>query len=155
MNHEAQLERRSESIPAAVVTHIENKFYAHAAEMRKVFMDHTAEEMERYEEIISKIDKNAEESRERHKDLHDLVKGNCDQIKWIVGALTDAFPADKRGNPDFSGHAKAHENWIEEAKSTNELKAYIQKVVLAAALIAVGSWVAALIWQGVLNGPAR
>jgi len=126
VNHEAQLERRSESIPAAVVTHIENKFYAHAAEMRKVFMDHTAEEMERYEEIISKIDKNAK-IREQTLGLQAKILENDLKLKVLKGELTQGEADRLQLQREFNKASAEDNKGIEEqVKLRDQLNAKIK-----------------------------
>lgn len=114
----------------------------------KEFGAHTVEEMKRYKSIEDKIDIHTAASEKRNEHI-------ADAIEALHSDFQMAFALDKRGKPDLLGHSRAHEEWIDESKSTRELKEYIKRVVLAAACLALASWVGALIWQGVIHGPAR
>lgn len=111
--------------------------------------------MERYEEILKQIEANNSGAEKRFACLTKKIELHTEQAEKIFDALTEAFPSNKSGKPDFSGHARAHESWIREAADSKELRAYIQKVVLAGIALAVASWAGLLIWQGVLHGPVK
>lgn len=122
--------------------------------------NHTQEEMDRYNEIIKQIGTNDESSIERHNDTQRRLDSLTDSIDSFVAetsefhsAVRRAFPKDDEGRPNYDGHRREHLSWISDAKESKELKRYIQKVVLGAAAIAVGSWISMLIWQGILHGP--
>jgi hypothetical protein len=153
-----------DQISISVINHMEERLHAHAAKLQSTFDAHTVEEMERYQEILDKIEENNQNAQIRHNNLseqlnarHDTlltsVSGYMDRTTNAMNGLHDAFPLDKKGKPDFHGHAAAHEMWIENAGATRELISYVKKVVLAGVTSALVCWVGALIWQGILHGP--
>ena len=129
--------------------------------------EHTKEEMERYAEIIdnqdqitNKINANAEasvkrdgETQERIHHLQQSIDAFINGSHDFMASIKRAFPKDADGQPDYDGHRGAHLAWISNSKEAKELTAYIKKVVLGAAAIALSSWVVMLIWQGALHGP--
>ena len=148
-------ERRTDHVPIEIIKHINCRLDTHAAQVVKYFEDHTRNEMERVEDILEKIELTNRGAELRFRTLSDLVKESVVKTEQTYAVFSEAFPVNRHGKPDFAGHALAHESWIKETNDSRELRAYIQKVVLAAAAIAVGSWVALLIWQAVLHGPVK
>ena len=148
-------DRRLDAIPFHVVKHIDDRLDSHILKVEKLFSDHTRDEMDRYAEILRKIESNNEGAEKRFAGLSGVVKESVEKTERTYEAFAEAFPLNKHGKPDFTGHAKAHESWIEQAVESRALRAYIQKVALAAAVVAVGSWVLVLVWQAVLHGPAK
>ena len=147
-------ERRSDpQISLAVMSHMEDRLTAHATHMERKFDNHTRDEMERYSEILALIAQSNTDHNERHKHLLQSVESHMEKTSEIYESFVEAFPADRKGRPDFHGHASAHQNWIEQSKETKELMGYVKKVVLAAAGTALASWLTFLIWNGVLHGP--
>ena len=131
------------------------------AEAFKAMLEqHTAEEMDRHDQLISKINVNHTHSADRHDETQTQLKHLQQSIEnWMAGhdtficSIKRAFPRDDEGLPDYDGHRSAHLGWISDSKESAELKGYIKKVVLGAAAIAITSWVTLLLWQGVLVGP--
>jgi hypothetical protein len=148
------VERRTENlIPAPIVSHIEQKFSEHANKIERIFKEHTGEEMERYQEILDLINSHRDDTERKHKTVMESLSAYVDKTEKVYEAFEEAFPTDKRCKPDFAGHAKAHESWMDEAKATKELREYIRKVVIGAGAIAVCSWLWAVVWPAFLNGP--
>lgn len=145
------VERRS--IPIHLLTYVDEKLEHHAKEIKGIVVGHTSEEMDRYEEIITIIKAHREEMDARYNTLLRSIDSYTDKVERVHEHLSEAFLTDKKGRPDFQGHAHAHEAWVEEAKQAKELRAYIQKVVLATAAVAIGSWLLAVVWPAVLQGP--
>jgi hypothetical protein len=149
-------ERRSDpQISLAVMSHMEDRLTAHAVQMERKFDNHTRDEMERYSEILALIAQSNTDHNERHKALLQSVESHMDKTAEIYEHFVEAFPTDKKGKPDFHGHAAAHESWIESSKETKELLGYVKKIVLASAATALVSWITFLIWNGVLHGPGK
>lgn len=123
---------------------MEERLANHAAHIEATFSSHTKDEMERYQEIIDKIDKVSREAAARHSTLLSAFEN-----------FNEAFPVNDKGKPDFHGHAQAHKSWIEQSKEAKDLHGYVKKVVLASAATALVSWVTFLIWNGVLHGPVK
>jgi len=147
-------ERRAEHlIPAPIASHIETKFIEHATKIERIFQEHTGEEMERYQEILDIINSHRIDTENKHKSIMDSINSYTDKTERVYEALEQAFPTNRNGKPDFSGHAKAHESWMEEAKATKELREYIRKVVIGAGAIALCSWLWAVVWPAFLHGP--
>ena len=148
------LERRSEpQISLLVLEHMEARLTAHHAALLKTLDDHTDDEMERYNEILSLIAQSNSDHQERHKSLLTSVDTHMTQTAKIYESLCEAFPIDRKGKPDFHGHAAAHEAWQESAEATKDLLQYLKKTILVAMVLAVGSWAGVLIWQGFVHGP--
>jgi hypothetical protein len=134
-----------------------------------MLQDHTKEEMERYAEILDQQDQitnkliaNSEASMVRDATTQDKIRSLTQSINSFITGSQDfmasvkrAFPKDDMGHPDYDGHRGAHLAWITNTKESKELIAYIKKVVLGAAAIALSSWVVMLIWQGALHGPVK
>jgi len=93
------------------------------------------------------------ETNGRIDQLMRSIDSYTEKTEEVFTALGDAFPTDRRGKPDFLGHANAHQHWMEEAKESKELRAYIKKVVLASAAVAIVSWLAVVVWPAFLQGP--
>ena len=147
-------ERRAENlIPPPIASHIEGKFLEHAKHIERIFSAHTGEEMERYQEILDLIASHRDDTEKKHKAIMDSLSSYVDKTERVYESFEQAFPHDKKGNPDFVGHANAHESWIAEAKATKELREYIKKVVIGAGAIAVCSWLWAVVWPAFLSGP--
>jgi hypothetical protein len=134
---------------------MEDRLTAHAVQMERKFDNHTRDEMERYSEILALIAQSNNDRNERHKALLQSVESHMGKTTEIYEHFVEAFPADKKGKPDFHGHAAAHESWIESSKETKELVSYVKRIVLASAATALVSWVTFLIWNGVLHGPVK
>ena len=148
------LDRRMEpQISIAVLEHMEARLTAHHTTILKTLDVHTEEEMERYNQILSLIAQSNTDHNERHKSLLISVDNHMAKTSQIYASLCEAFPVDKKGNPDFRGHAMAHEAWIESAAATKELMEYIKKAIIVSMLLAFGSWMGMLVWQGFLHGP--
>lgn len=146
-------ERRS--IPIHIINVMEERFENHAGHMERMFTDHTTNEMERYKEILDEIELTRRASADRHQMLVDSITSYMGKTELMIAEFSSAFPKTKDGKPDFHGHANAHDSWIEESLARKEFFAHIKKVVAAAAILVVGSWVGVLVWQGILHGPAR
>lgn len=147
-------DRRVEpTISVSILAHMEERLTAHASLIERKFDSHTRDEMDRYNEILSLIAQSNADHNERHKHLLQSVESHMEKTSEIYESFVEAFPLDRKGKPDFHGHASAHQNWIEQSKETKELMGYVKKVVLAAAGTALASWLTFLIWNGVLHGP--
>lgn len=120
---------------------MEERLAAHADHMEGVFNAHTKDEMERYDSILRLIERNNEENKHRHESL--------------MSAVSDAFPLDGKGKPDFRGHALAHESMIQSAADARAMFSYMKRLVLGAATVAAGSWALLVLWQGFLRGPGQ
>ncbi len=147
--------RHNPQISLAVITHMEERLTAHVLLMERKFDSHTGDEMERYAEILSLIAQSNTDHNERHTALLQSVESHMDKTAEIYERFVEAFPVDKKGKPDFHGHAAAHDSWIESSKETKELLGYVKKIVLASAATALVSWITFLIWNGVLHGPVK
>ena len=145
--------RHETDIPEPIVSHIEKKFADHAKEIKDIFKKHTGEEMERYQEILDLIASHRDDTERKHKAIIDSLTSYTEKTERVYEAFEQAFPADKKGRPDFAGHAKAHDSWIEEARATKELREYIKKVVIGAGAVALCSWLFAVVWPAFLAGP--
>lgn len=152
-------ERRA--IQTHVLNWVEERLTTHVDKVEKLFDNHTREEMERYQEILEMIaqntrliEMNAAASEKRHADICRSIDSYMDKSEKVYDALKAAFVKDPKGDPDFYGHARAHESWIEERREWKEMATYVKRTVLSAATIALCSWIGVLIWQGALKGPA-
>lgn len=153
-------ERRS--IPIHILNHVDERLGVHAERVEKAFVEHTAEEMDRYTdirndytELRSILNEHRAESSRKHIELCKSFDAFSDRTEMIYTNLNEAFPTDRNGKPDFHGHAKAHEAWIESSKETKELVAYVKKVVVAACSMGLVSWITFLMWEGILRGPVK
>lgn len=110
-------ERRS------IPVHVLNYMDAQVAEVKSIITSHTGEELERFMDILRKIDDHAKASEARHNEL-------VDRLTVIAGRqelMEQAFPRDDDGSPDFRGHAGAHKNWIKRADDEAKVMAYVRE----------------------------
>ena len=146
----------------------------HLGNFKTMLEAHTREEMERYDEIIDRIDQtdtkllHIERSQTAmNASLHAFMETHGQ----FFSAIQRAFPKDDEGRPDYDGHKKAHLSWISNAKDEKEvmefvrnqmkseeksadLLSYVKKVIFAGAALAVVSFVAIAAWAAFLKGPA-
>lgn len=120
-------------------------------------LNHVSEVMDKFREEETarhaKLEGMIADTNTRIDELMRSVDTYTDAAEKVFNALGEAFPADRRGKPDFAGHANAHERWIEEARESRELRAYIKKIVAASAAVAILSWLAVVVWPAFLQGP--
>jgi len=124
------------------------------------FDAHTKEEMERYAEILDRLDQNHNASEVRHHKTETRLGALMQSITafseqernyhdnpcpQLISALPDA---------DFTGHRRAHEALIKAAEDTGDLLRHIKKTVVTAAVISVGGWLLLAVWAQFLKGPA-
>jgi hypothetical protein len=134
----------------------------HLGNFKTMLEAHTTEEMDRYDQIINKINANEQRSTDRHDETHERIAHLTHSVEsWMNGngefieAIKRAFPKDKEtGKPDYDGHRTAHLAWIEDSASSKELKGYIKKVILGAAAVALTSFATIALWAAFLKGPA-
>ena len=147
-------DRRIEpQISLTVLTHMEERLARMSKAISDKFDAHTEDEMARYDEILSLIAQSNTDHNERHKLLLESVDKHMEKTAHIYEGLVSAFPQNRKGEPDFHGHAQAHDAWIESAAATRELMSYIKKSIVVAMILAMGSWAGMLVWQGFLHGP--
>lgn len=144
-------ERRS--IQAHVLNWVEERLGTHVKKMEEVLAMHEDDEKSRYKEILDLIERNNEENRKRHNELCRSFDTYTDHTEKIYDSFKLAFLTNVKGEPDFHGHARAHESWVEERKDQKEFMAYVKKVVGGALATALVMWMGVLMWQGVLAGP--
>lgn len=109
-------ERRS--IPIHVIQYMDTQ----VAEVKRIITGHTDEELQRYMDILKKIDDHAKASEARHNEL-------VDRLTVIAGRqelMEQGFPKDDDGKPDFRGHAGAHKNWMKRADDDAKLMDYVR-----------------------------
>ena len=116
-----------------VIKLMDKKMDAHAAEVQKMLSTHTNEEMERYREIIEgnaelrdALTSHIENSEHRHNILSQSFHEYAERMENFCKQIAQAFPKDDEGKPDFRGHGKAHESWMESAPSDKELMEYVK-----------------------------
>ena len=124
--------------------------------------EHVVEEMDRYDQILHKINMTTLASEKRHDDTHDRIDGLTSTITQFmteqagfISAIKKAFPKDDDGHPDYDGHRSAHLSWIKDSAEEKEFKSYVKKVVTGAVAIALLSWLASVIWPAFLMGPHK
>lgn len=110
-------ERRS--IPIHVIHYMD----AQVAEVKSIITGHTDEELQRFMDILKKIDDHTKASEARHNEL-------VERLTVIAGRqelMEQAFPRDDNGDPDFRGHSSAHKNWMKRADDDAKLMAYVRE----------------------------
>ena len=125
-----------------------------------ILESHTKEEMERYNEIISKIDDNDNASIDRHDEALLKIKHLTDSVNaWMNGngefisAIRRAFPKDDEGKPDYDGHRTAHLSWISDANEQKEFKKFLKNTIIGAVVLGMGGFVLIATWVAFLKGP--
>lgn len=163
-------ERRS--IPVHVLNHIDERLATHTERVSKVVADHTREEMDRYKEILDKIDAHRADSEDRHGALSDAFAQYASKMDDFCHAISQAFPKDDEGKPDFRGHGQAHASWMANSERDKSLLAYVEtqkqkdedadkdikyykRAVISAVAVIVVLWVGNLIWAGAAQGPLK
>lgn len=121
----------------------------HFATMLK---EHKENEMDRYDQIINKINANDSKSESRHDETQTRLNHLSKSIDNFMAeqslfhdAIKRAFPRDEDGLPDFDGHKSAHLSWMKSSAEEKEFKNYVKKVVGAAVAVGVISWLWAVI----------
>ena len=96
----------------------------------------------------------------------------AERVDTFCQNIAEAFPHNEQGKPDFHGHGKAHISWIENSNREKKIYDYVERqmsdegrmqgfkdTAIRAAISAVAGafvlWVGVLLWQGVLQGPAK
>ena len=127
-----------------------------------ILESHTKEEMERYNEIISKIDDNDNASIDRHDEALRKIKHLTDSVDaWMSGngefisAIRRAFPRDDEGKPDYDGHRTAHLSWISDAHEQKEFKKFLKNTIIGAVVLGMGGFVLIATWVAFLKGPVH
>jgi hypothetical protein len=134
---------------------------------------HTTEEMERYGEIIGRLDQtetNLASLNRGQQSMNQSITAFMEGQGTFIAAIIRAFPRDDEGKPDYDGHKKAHLSWISNAKDEKEvmefvrrqmkdeeksaeLLTYTKKIIFAGAALAVVSFIAVATWAAFLKGP--
>jgi hypothetical protein len=152
----------------------------HLGNFKTLLERHTAEEMERYNEIIERlgtteetvtsIDARIGGIETGQKAMNASILSFMEENGAFFAAIKRAFPKDDEGRPDYDGHKKAHLSWISNARDEKEvmefvrrqmkdeeksadLLSYVKKVIFAGAALAVVSFVAIAAWAAFLKGP--
>jgi hypothetical protein len=132
----------------------------HECKLEHILMQHTSEEMERYTEIMNKIDDNDASSINRHHETQSRIDALSQSINAFISSnqefmngVRKAFPRDDDGSPDFTGHRNAHQNWIANDKRQEDLMTYVKKTVLGAAATAVAGFIVVATWAAFVRGP--
>jgi hypothetical protein len=118
--------------------------------------------MERYDEILLKIDENRIQSDNRHneaKGRHAETNLRLDSLIASITSWTDketaarekaqqhieevktAFLMDDLNRTDFNGHRLAHKDMIESSRQTRQSMKQIVMIVAGAAAVSVSAWV--------------
>lgn len=129
-------ERRE--IPFHLVNYMDEKLKAHTAEIKGIVDGHTGDEMKRYQEILGSVGdiKGDIESRfrsvlvemeERFSALGGSIDAYMSDVEALYNAVSQAFPKDEDGKPDFKGHAKDHKIRMENAEKHEQLMAYVDQ----------------------------
>ena len=146
----------------------------HLDDFKSMLLKHTAEEMEKYNEIIERLDqtetnldKLTRSQTAMNQSIHAFMTGQ----EAFISAICRAFPKDEDNKPDYDGHRKAHLEWITDADDEREVMSYVRKkmkedeksdellnytkkVIFAGAAFAVVSFIAIASWAAFLKGPA-
>ena len=146
----------------------------HLGNFKTLLEAHTREEMERYDEIIDRIDQTDTKLLHIERSqtaMNSSIQSFMDVHGGFFAAIQRAFPKDEEGKPDYDGHKKAHLSWISNAKDEKEvmefvrrqmkdeeksadLLSYVKKVIFAGAAVAVCSFLAIAAWAAFLKGTA-
>ena len=126
----------------------------------RLLKQHTEDEMDRYDQIITKINANDHKSEARHDETQSRLNHLSQSIENFMAeqslfheAIKRAFPRDEDGHPDYDGHRSAHLSWIKSSAEEKEFKNYVKRVVAAGVAIGVLSWLWAVVWPAFLHGP--
>lgn len=103
-------------------------------DVKEIVATHQKEEMERYAEIIEKINHNEEKSNERHDEtqrqlshLSQSIEAYFSGQNEFVADFKRAFPKNADGLPDFDGHRRGHESLIENSKIDKDVREFIKR----------------------------
>ena len=131
----------------------------------RLLKEYTDDEMERYNDLIDKIDQNenklayieskVDEASVRVQNLSTSVTAFMDSHGEFIRSIKRAFPKDEDGHPDYDGHRGAHLSWIKNSEEEKDFKNYVKKVVTGAVAIGVVSWLWAVVWPAFVMGGHR
>jgi len=140
-------ERRS--IPVHILNYMDTRLGEHTDRIEGLFREHITDEMERYSDIISRIDASSEASQERHNVLVDRLTVFTGQVEL----MEKAFPESKQGWPDYVKHHKYHYTKEEQRVWWSSVRDQAVKKLFEWSLILIVGWMGVLIWKGLLLGP--
>lgn len=155
----------------------------HLGNFKSLLEKHTAEEMERYQEIIERlgsteetvtsIDERLDHIEDGQKAMNQSIHAFMETHGQFFTAIQRAFPKDEDGKPDYDGHKKAHLSWISNAKDEKEVMEFVRKqmdddkkwsddkrfyvrAVVSAVLCGLVIWAGKVLWyDAVKNAPQR
>jgi hypothetical protein len=140
-------ERRS--IPIHVLNYMDHRLGEHTNRIEDLFKEHITDEMERYGDIVNKLESSAIASQKRHSILIDqltIVTGNTELIKG-------AFPKSKEGLPDYNEHHDYHFTWKTRKEWWAGTSSQAVRKLFEWMLMAFVIWMGTVIWQAALQGP--
>lgn len=142
-------ERRG--IPLHILNYMDDRLKTHTEHIEKVFNDYTAEEMERYNAILNKIEDGQKSAVARHEAVMEVVghfNGKCKDVH-------SAFLKTPEGEYDFEGHRNDHYTRKTVAEWWGRTKGSVAVKLIEYGVMGLVAWIGLLVWEAFVKGPAK
>jgi hypothetical protein len=140
-------ERRS--IQVHILNYVDDRLKEHTERIEKVFHDHTGDEMQRYGEILNKIDAGQADSKKRHDDVMKILVNFNTKCK----SVESAFLKKPDGTPDYEGHNYDHDKRKRVAEWRAKMKDSAVLKIVEWSSVGLTAWLLHTIWEATLKGP--
>jgi hypothetical protein len=140
-------ERRS--IPVHILNYMDTRLGEHTTRIEALFQDHVTDEMERYGDIINRIDASAKASQDRHTALVDQITVFTGRVELVE----KAFPESKQGWPDYNKHHGYHSTVEDKRVWWSSVRDQALKKMFEWGLILLVGWFGIIVWRSLLLGP--
>ena len=140
-------ERRS--IPVHILNYMDTRLGEHTQRIEALFKDHITDEMERYGDIITRMDASAKASQDRHNVLVDQITVFTGRVELVE----KAFPESKQGWPDYIKHHGYHSTVEDKRVWWSSVRDQALKKMFEWGLILLVGWFGIIVWRSLLLGP--
>ena len=142
-------ERRG--VPIHILNYMDERLKTHTDHIEHVFHDHTADEMERYNAILNKIDDGQKAAVSRHESVMEVIShfnGKCKDVH-------SAFLKTPEGEYDFDGHRYDHDQRKKFGDWWTRVKDGMIVKILEWTSLAFIIWVIHSMWEALIKGPSK
>lgn len=120
----------------------------------ELLIEHKREEVERYAEILRKIDANKEAADQRSGLLSEQMRHLADSITAFIDRTTEfhadvkrAFPKDEDGVPAYDEHRIMHQAQRDGENTRRDIVQHTKKVIVASVAISVLVTTCTVLWH--------
>ncbi len=142
-------ERRG--IPIHILNYMDERLNTHTERIEHVFHAHTADEMDRYNAILNRIEEGQKAATERHKTVMETIShfnGKCSSVHSAFIKLPD-------GTYDFDGHRYDHDRRKKFAEWWDRVKGGIVIKLMEWGSLAFVVWAVHTMWEAFVKGPSK